>query len=117
MFLQINLYRMEHGLPYLPESASVCEIAQKRVAEIQKEFKHKFHAEDFIDTEMRIYENLGRSNKDNLIENNQIVFEMWKQSPNHNANLLRDLDTICIRTNGKYYTLEAINYGKRNSPD
>lgn len=109
--LQVNLYRLQNNLTIAERSNDVCEVAEGRLKEIQDSYQHN-QLQNF-DLAYGIWsENLGRivKNKGTSFENSQEILKEWIESPKHNANLLANLDTFCIATNGIYYTF--IGYKK-----
>ena len=116
LYLQINLYRLQEGALFVQESPVACQFAEMRLERTSKDFSHTGLKEDFetlnLPKETVGYENLGRKDGNNFVENSNRIFQLWKESTTHNKNLLRDLDEMCLRTDGNYYVFSGIKYGK-----
>lgn len=105
MQMQINLYRLENGIPPAPDSMETCEVAQGRLGESTKDFTHN-KLQNFNLKQGIWSENLGRMTDGTYgaYENSQRIFKEWRASPSHNANLLTDLDSFCVATDGTNFT-------------
>ena len=109
--LQINLYRIENGLEYIPIESSVCEYTEMRLDQIKNDWSHAGFKQSFRDKtapEGFIRENLARN-----YNNTSLVLEGWKQSEKHNEMLLSQFyDEMCVRTDGNYWVFHG--YDKKD---
>ena len=116
LYLQINLLRLEQGALFVEESPVACQFAEIRLERITQNFSHSNLKEDFKTLNLPKgtvgYENLGEIGGVNYLQNSNKILQLWKDSPTHNKNLLRDLDEMCVRTDGNYYVFSGIKYGK-----
>lgn len=103
MIFQINQYRDTLGLLPVQVSTTTCNIAESRLNEVQIDFSHK----SFYTSELAPgynFENLAVIPiKDDPISGISWTLEAWKNSPLHNLNLLEEMDSMCVRTDGRYW--------------
>lgn len=113
--LQVNLYRVENNLPVIPQDIETCEYASYRLHGSKEEFSHEAFREIDHRTAGIWYENLGRIIKDSAapLENSQAVLQAWKESPTHNKNLIANMDTMCVKTDGINFVFIA--HGKEHT--
>lgn len=111
-FIQVNAYRVEQGLSVVPTSTITCKYAEKRLTDIKKQFSHKkFYDEVSERADGEWHENLGKfpiTSRD-LVWNTTKVVKEWKKSKTHRENLLSDMDSFCIATNGKRFVFIGFN--------
>jgi hypothetical protein len=111
LFLQVNLYRLDNGVPYVEMNQDTCQMAEKRVEMIKTKWSHEGGSTVKPHIEDTTYEDLGEGYTQNPLLNSQIVLKLWKESPTHNEILLKEMESMCVRTDGRYFVLTGINYG------
>lgn len=115
LMLQVNLYRLEADLPYVPSDTETCAYADYRLGGSKAVYSHKSFLDKDQKTEGMWYENLGRiiKNGEDPLKNSQVILKDWKNSPKHNANLIANMNTMCIKTDGVNYVFIA--HGKQDT--
>lgn len=99
MWEVIQNWRAEQGLPRYQTSARLCQIAQQRLSEIQKNWSHDgFSGARFCDQQpCDLSENLARR-----YSSEEQVLRGWLGSSSHAGNLYKPHPNACIATDGTY---------------
>lgn len=106
---QINQYRASLGLSSVQTGPATCSFATIRAKEISTDFSHdKFtqrvnnHTLPYA-TWSKVTENLAETS------NYQRVVMLWKNSPEHAANMRANTPFVCVEKYGNYYAYEGLN--------
>jgi uncharacterized protein YkwD len=100
LWISINRWRAEKGLPEYIQSARLCDIAERRLREVRRTFDHGgFSAQRFCsnDETCKLAENLAKGYASELD-----VIRGWESSPAHAANLVQPFRYSCLATDGTY---------------
>jgi len=104
---QINDYRTQNGLVPFLEDKSVCDFAGTRVNEVVSDFSH-YGFDQRVQTNSLPYPSYSKVTE-NIAStaNYTAVFDLWKNSPGHNENLLSNTKFACVQSEGKYFVFES----------
>lgn len=107
LLAEINQFRASYGLPSVKSNPLVCTFSATRAREITKDFSHDGFSERVNKKSMPyppyklVIENLARTKRENAVE-------LWTKSPAHAANLLKDIQFVCVERYGYYYAFEGL---------
>lgn len=104
----VNEYRTSLGLPPVQSSAQTCAFASIRAQEISNGFNH----DGFYNrvNNHTIPYTLWEHATENIAQapNYQEVVTLWKNSPEHAANMRDNTPYVCIEQYGSYYAYEGM---------
>lgn len=104
---QINDYRRGQGLSSATMNPYVCNFASLRAQEISQEFSHRafqfrLDGKSFpYPSYSLVTENIAMAEDENVIVN------LWINSPSHADNMRRDTPYICVVRHGSYYAYQG----------
>lgn len=103
---RINSYRQEQGLSPFLANETVCNFALVRVQELKSNFSHEGFRQR-IDNNTLPYPDYSHI-AENIADTDtpERAFELWRNSPGHNENMLYPSTFGCIGNIGRLYTLE-----------
>ena len=107
LLAEINEFRQENNLPPVKTDPRTCNFAALRAKEIAKEFSHDGFYERVKGKTMPypsyklVTENLARTTRKNAVK-------LWKDSPGHAANMLKQTSLVCVEKHGNFYAYEGL---------
>lgn len=104
----VNDYRTSLGLSPVSSSVQTCAFAATRANEITTAFNHDgFY--DRVNNHAIPYTNWARA-VENIAETPDYkkVVTLWKNSPEHAANMRDNIPYVCIMQSGNYYAYEGM---------
>ena len=104
----VNDYRASVGLSPVQSNAQTCAFAQTRAQEISKSFTHDgFYSR--VDSHTIPYTQWAHATE-NIAEapDYKEVVTLWKNSPEHAANMRDNTPYVCIMQYGAYYAYEGM---------
>lgn len=103
IFDEVNRWRIENNLPYLSSDTVVCQIAQKRLSETEKQWNHNGfykYADTDCPSKCILGENLAKD-----FSSEDSVLESWINSDSHRKNLEGDYKHACVATDGNHVVM------------
>jgi uncharacterized protein YkwD len=104
----VNQYRASLGLSSVVASTETCAFAQTRAQEISNRFTHDgFYSR--VNSHTLPYANWSHATE-NIAEapDYKEVVDLWKNSPEHAANMRDNTPYVCIEQYGNYYAYEGM---------
>jgi uncharacterized protein YkwD len=109
---QINAYRQSLGLSSVKTNEQTCSFAKMRAQEIATDFSHTgFFAR--VKTNTLPYTSYALVTE-NIAEapDYQTIIKLWKNSPEHAANMRSDTPYVCVEQYENYYAYEGLRVAK-----
>ena len=109
---QINEYRNSLGLSPVETNEQTCSFAKTRAQEISTDFSHTGFFKR-VNTNTLPYTNYALVTE-NIAEapDYQNIVTLWKNSPEHAANMRADTPYVCVENYGNYYVYEGLRMEK-----
>lgn len=106
----LNAYRLEKGKTVVGPDKQTCSLAEVRANHIAT--KGDFSHDGFYSMNLSYFYGYFVNASENLAKNYDYheILDRWIESPTHNANLLAEVDNVCLKKAANYWVMELINY-------
>lgn len=107
----IEEWRTKEGLPAYIKDQRICDIANNRILEVDKEIKENAPHKGFVDA-VKDFPIRGGSFSENIVGagSEEEALDKWLRSASHSAALRKSYTYSCISTKGPYAIQEFANF-------